>query len=95
MDEVLLFTAILHKRLTCSVAPGLDVNDFPKKERELYSEVSSELFRQLARISDIKNKFNNYQQKKLKTTMRIGKYQPFIHHYIVQIFNIFYIFSQP
>jgi hypothetical protein len=72
MEDVLMFTAIIHKRLT-SLPPGLEVADFLPEEQELYDKVSSGLFKQLNRISDMKTKFANLQQRKLRRTMQTGK----------------------
>jgi hypothetical protein len=71
MEETLYQTAVLHKRLT-SLPPGLEVIDFLPNERELYDQVSQDLFTQLSLISQIKNKYAETQQKKLKKTFKIG-----------------------
>jgi len=69
MEDVLMYTAIIHKNLT-SLPPGLEVADFLPEERELYDSVSSGLFKELSRISELKNKFANLQQRKLRRTMQ-------------------------
>jgi len=69
MEDVLMFTAIIHKRLT-SLPPGLEVADFLPEEQELYDSVSSDLFQQLARISAAKQQFAKLQERKLRRTMQ-------------------------
>lgn len=72
MEDVLMFTAIIHKRIT-ALPPGLEVADFLPEEQQLYDRVSSDLFTQLARISAAKQQFAKLQERKLRRTMQTGK----------------------
>lgn len=71
MEDVLMFTAIVHKRLT-SIPPGLGASDFLPEEQRLYDKISSDLFQQLSRISSFKKQFSDLQQRKLKRTLQTG-----------------------
>lgn len=70
IEATLRTAAIVHKRLT-ALPPGLEVADFKPEERELYNSVSSKLFAELNRISEIKSRFAEQQTSKLHKTMRI------------------------